>query len=52
MLEDLLPNFAFRLGDHLFQRPPKTEFTEPPERDAAPLPWRRRAPVAVRRTAR
>ena len=36
MLEDLLPNFAFRLGDHLFQRPPKTEFTEPPERDAAP----------------
>ena len=36
MLEGLLPNFAFRLGDHLFQRPPKTEFTEPPERDAAP----------------
>ena len=36
MLEDLLPNFAFRLGDHLFQRPPKTEFTEPPERNAAP----------------
>ena len=36
MLEDLLPNFAFRLGDHLFQRPPKMEFTEPPERDAAP----------------
>lgn len=36
VLEDLLPNFAFRADGSLFQRPPKTEFTEQPERDNAP----------------
>ena len=36
VLDDLLPHFGFRQGDQLFQRPPKTEFTEPPERDPAP----------------
>ena len=36
VLEDLLPNFAYRADGHVFQRPPQTEFTEQPERDPAP----------------
>ena len=36
VLEDLLPHFAFRMDGHLFQRPPRTEFTVPAERDPTP----------------
>ena len=36
VLDDLLPNFAYRADGHLFQRPPQTDFTEQPERDPAP----------------
>ena len=36
VLQDLLPKFAYRVDGHLFQRPPKTEFTEALERDPPP----------------
>ena len=36
VLDDLLPNFAFRYDGQLFQRPPPTSFTPPLERDAPP----------------
>ena len=36
VLDDLLPNFAFRVDGNLFQRPPKTDFTPPIEREAPP----------------